>query len=281
MLVTGGSGYLGGWVVKLAAATWDVTATYATQGQDTSRADWHHLDIRDPAAVSTLVAELHPDVIVHTAALNPGQGDDFAGINITGTHNVARAAAATHARLIHMSTDVLFDGKKGNYVEQDPPGPLTTYAKTKAGAEIEVLESGADAVIVRTSLVYGWRPTVARAARWIIDAVESGEILSLWSDELRCPIWVESLAAALVELAGLDYTGFLHIAGDQVVSRYEFGLALLSFAGIDTSDVLPATSPPGALRPLDCSMDCSLARSLLATPLPAIDEVLARGDAIR
>lgn len=281
MLVTGGSGYLGGWIIEMAKDTWDVTATFATQEQNTATADWHHLDIRDAAAVSTLVAELHPDVIVHTAALNPGQGEDFTGINVTGTHNVARAAAATHARLIHMSTDVLFDGKKGNYVEQDSPGPLTQYAKTKAGSEIEALDSGADVVIVRTSLIYGWRPTVARAARWMIDAAATGESLSLWSDELRCPIWVETLAAALVEVAGLDYTGFLHIAGDQVVSRYEFGLALLEFYGIDTSNVMRAISPPNALRPLDCTMDCSLAKSLLTTPLPGVDTVLARGDAIR
>ena len=115
----------------------------------------------------------------------------------------------------------------------------------------------------------------------MIDAAATGETLTLWSDEMRCPIWVESLATALVELADLDYTGFLHVAGDQIVSRYEFGLAQLRFHGVDTSNVLPATSPPNAMRPLDCTLDCSLARSLLTTPLPGVDEVLARGDAIR
>lgn len=276
MLVTGGSGYLGGWVCRFAKDTWDITATYATEKQDIRDITWRCLDVRDAAAVSTRVAEFHPEVIVHTAALNPGQGDDFDGINVTGTHNVARAASAIGARLVHMSTDVVFDGRKGNYNETDFPAPLTQYAKTKAAAELEVLESGVDSVIIRTSLIYGWNPTVARAAQWMIDAAATGEILSLWSDETRCPIWVETLAAAIVELAGLDYTGFLHIGGDQVMSRYEFGLALLGFYGVDTSNVFPATSPPNAMRPLDCTMDMTLARSLLSTPLPGVDEVLAK-----
>jgi dTDP-4-dehydrorhamnose reductase len=114
----------------------------------------------------------------------------------------------------------------------------------------------------------------------MIDAVNRGETVQLWIDELRCPIWVESLAGALVELAGLDYTGFLHLGGSQVVSRHEFGVALLRFAGVDTSLIEAITTPEDWVRPLDCTMDTSLARSLLSTPLPGLDEVLARGDEI-
>jgi dTDP-4-dehydrorhamnose reductase len=281
LLVTGGSGYLGGWVTRLAQAAWDVTATYASNPHPEIDVDWRHLDVRDEAAVESLMDEVDPQVVVHTAALNPGQGEDFEAVNVTGTANIARAAASRGARLIHISTDIVFDGKRGDYTEDDAPAAVTHYGLTKAQAEKAVTDSEADAVIIRTSLIYGWRPTIARAAQWMIDTVERGETLELWSDELRCPIWVETLAAAIVELAGLDYTGFLHIGGEQVVSRYDFGVALLRFHGLDTSNVLPATSPPEAVRPLDCTMDCARARSLLTTPLPGVDEVLARGDSIR
>lgn len=281
LLVTGGSGYLGGWVARLAHVAWDVTATQASSPHPEIEVDWRHLDVRDGAAVESLINYVEPQVVVHTAALNPGQGEDFETVNVSGTANVARAAASLGARLIHMSTDVVFDGTRGNYTEEDEPAALTHYGQTKARAEKAVTDSGADAVIIRTSLIYGWRPTIARAAQWMIDTVARGEALELWSDELRCPIWVETLAAAIVELAGLDYTGFLHLGGDQVVSRYDFGVALLRFHGLDTSKVLPAASPPEAVRPLDCTMDCSRARSLLTTPLPGVDEVLARGDSIR
>ncbi len=281
MLVTGGSGYLGGWVARVALDSWEVSATFHARGPVETDIAWRQLDVRDRAAVDSLIGDIRPQAIVHTAALNPGQGDDLQGVNVTGSGNVALAAASVGARLVHVSTDVVFDGTKGNYSETDRPAPLTEYAQTKAEAEDAVTSAAAEAVIIRSSLIYGWRPTVARAAQWMIDAVKRGETLRLWSDELRCPIWVESLAAALVELAASDETGFLHLGGDQAVSRYEFGIKLLQFAGVDTTRVESIPTPPNVERPLDCTMDTSLARSLLHTPLPGLDEVLARGDAIR
>jgi dTDP-4-dehydrorhamnose reductase len=277
MLVTGGSGYVGGWVARLATPQYDVTATYASNPMSTVGINWRWLDVRDQTAVDDLVREVSPQLIVHTAAVNPGQGEDFSTVNVAGTRHVAEAAASCGARLIHFSTDLVFDGRRGNYREDDPTNPLTPYAKTKAAAERAVADAGPEAVIVRTSLVYGWRPTVARSAQWMIDDVMAGRELNLWSDEMRCPIWVESLAAAVVELAGLNHTGALHIAGSQVVSRYEFGTRLLRFHGVDTARVHPVASPPDNQRPLDCTLDTSLARRILSTPLPGVDEVLGAG----
>ena len=281
MLVTGGSGYLGGWVARLARAGWDVTATYFTHPVDEPGVAWRWLDVRDEAAVAALVAEVRPAVIVHTAACNPGYGTNFEATNAVGSGHVARAAAACGARLIHISSDALFDGEKGNYVEEDPPTPITPYGRSKALAEEEVRASGAEAVIVRTSLIYGWRPRLARQVRWIVDDLEAGKPVRLFTDELRCPVWVESLAAAVVELAGLDYTSVLHVAGAQILSRYEFGVRMLRFHGLDLGSIIPARSRevgtgfPRPRRPLDCTLDCSRARSLLRTPLPGVDEVLA------
>ncbi len=274
IMVTGGSGYLGGWVAKLAAADWKVTATFSSNPGTMPGVDWRQLDVRDADAVSALVDDLRPQVIVHTAALNPGQGNDFEAVNVTGTANVANAAAAAGAHLIHISTDMVFDGQKGNYAEADTPAPLNEYGRTKALAEQAVAASGAVTAIVRTSLIYGWRPTVARAAQWMIDAVDAGQQIRLWSDEMRCPIWVESLAAAIVELADLGHTGPVHIAGDQAISRYDFGLALLRFHGVDTSQVVGIPSPSDQLRPLNCTLDSSLARAMLETPLPGVTKVL-------
>jgi dTDP-4-dehydrorhamnose reductase len=275
MLVTGGSGYLGGWVTRLARDRWDVTTTFHFHVGDEPGVDWRRLDVRDEAAVTSLVHEVRPQVVVHTAALNPDQGSDFDAVNVAGTRHVARAAASVGARLIHISTDVAFDGQRGNYTEDDLPNPITPYGRSKALAEEAVLASGAEAVIARTSLIYGWRPTVARAAQWMIDDLRAGKPVRLFTDELRCPVWVESLAAAVVELAGMSYTGVLHVAGAQPLSRYEFGVRMLRFHGIDSSSVIPVPSPKDKPRPLDCTLDCSRARTLLCTPLPGVDEVLA------
>ena len=277
MLVTGGSGYLGGWVSRLARNTWDVTATYSAHPAIDDGITWRQLDIRNADAVTALVRVAEPDVVVHTAALNPGQGSDFTAVNVTGSGNVAIATKKAGARLIHISTDLVFDGQRGNYTEQDLPNPVTPYGETKANAEQAVIDSGVDPAIVRTSLIYGWRPTVSRSIQWMIDATERGEDLQLWSDEMRCPIWVESLAAAVVELAATDHRGPIHIAGSQAVSRYEFGLGLLTTTGIRTSHVTAIPSPADQVRPLDCTMDSSLARALLTTPLPGFEDVIGRG----
>jgi dTDP-4-dehydrorhamnose reductase len=279
MLVTGGSGYLGGWIVRLACTGWDVTATYLTHPVDEPGAAWRRLDVRDEAAIAALVDEVRPTVIVHTAAISPREGGDFEAINATGARHVARAAADCGARLIHISTDALFDGEKGNYVEEDLPKPITPYGRSKALAEKEVHDSGAEAVIVRTSLIYGWRPRLARQVRWIVDDLEAGKPVRLFTDELRCPIWVESLAAAVVELAGMNYIGVLHVVGAQPLSRYEFGVRLLRFCGLDPTPVISALSREGdSTRPLDGTLDCSRARALLRTPLPGVDEVLQQNN---
>lgn len=275
MLVVGGSGYLGGWVARLAQAEWEVTATFRTHPPDEPGIAWQPLDIREEAAVETLTARLRPAVIVNAAALNPGQGDDFEAVNAAGARHVARAAAASGARLIHISTDVLFDGLKGGYTEDDSPNPITPYGRSKALGEEMVRASGAPAIIVRTSLIYGWRPRMDRGARQIIAAARAGQPVRLFTDEMRCPIWVENLAAAVIELAGLEYTGLLHVAGRQALSRYDFGVRLLRFHGLDPRAAVPARSrESGLLRPLDCTLDCSHARSLLRTPLLGVDEVL-------
>ena len=278
MLVTGGSGYLGEWIVTLARSAWDVTASYLhhppAPNRDTPGVIWRRIDVRDRSAVNAFIHEVRPAVIVHTAALNPGQGTDFQPVNVLGTRHVACAAAAHRARLIYISTDVIFDGQKGNYVEDDPPSPVTPYGRSKALAEAEAWDSGAGAAVVRTSLIYGWRPRIDRNTRWIVGDLRAGKPVRLFTDELRCPIWVESLAAAIVELAGLTYTGVLHVAGAQALSRYEFGVRLARFHGVDPDPLIPVRSRESGLhRPLRCTLDCSRARALLHTPLPGVDEV--------
>jgi dTDP-4-dehydrorhamnose reductase len=284
ILVTGGSGYLGGWVVRLARANWDVTATYLTHPVDRDGEEqapsvtWKWLDVQDGAAVGTLIDQVRPAVVVHTVASNPRDGGDFEATNVTGTRHVARAAALCGARLVHISSDVIFDGEQGKYAEEDPPAPITPYGRSKGLAEEEVRASGAEVLVVRTSLIYGWRPRVDRHTRWIVGDVQAGKPVWLFTDEVRCPIWVESLAAAVVELAGLGYTGTLHVAGAQPLSRYEFGVRLLRFHGLDPSPLIAARSrESGVHRPLDCTLDCSRARALLRTPLPGVDEVLEQG----
>ena len=282
ILVTGGSGYLGRWIVRLAHAGWDVTATYLTrpvnQFADEPGALWRRLDVRDEAAVVALVQEVCPAAIVHTAAFNPGEGAGFEVVNATGTRHVARAAATCSARLVHVSTDVVFDGEKGHYVEEDLPAPVTPYGYSKALAEEEVRVSGAEATIVRTSLIYGWRPRLDRQTRWIVNALNTGQPVSL---HRRDP---------LPDLGGEPggsggRTGRIRVHRNAARSRGAgpFPLRVRGAAGTfsrpGSSPLVPARSRESGLRrPLDCTLDCSRARALLRAPLPGVDEILEQND---
>jgi dTDP-4-dehydrorhamnose reductase len=243
--VTGATGYLG--------------SELARQRPDAST---ERVDVRDAGAVRTLLQRLRPAAVVHTAYRQ--DDPDAWAINVDGSENVAAAAAAIGARLVHLSTDVVYDGRKGEpYVEEDPPCPVTDYGRTKAASEQRVLAAHPGALVVRTSLIVGG-PRFP-PSRHELAAVDSA--LTFYEDEIRCPVQVADLAAALLELTDLDVSGVLHVAGADAVSRAE--LARL----VGRADVRSAPAPPE--RPLDCSLDCSRARALLRTRLRGVRTVLA------
>lgn len=274
VLVTGSSGYLGTALLRLipmAHPEWDLHITlHSIEPSDMPNA--HHLEVRDPESVARVMKTVQPEVVFHTAGLAPGEPRDMYETNADGSGFVAREAAKYNARLIHLSTDVIFDGKRGNYSEDDPPHPITPYGLSKADAEKNVLESGANAVLVRTSLIYGFRP-LDPTTRSIL----RGEIPKLFTDEVRCPMWVDNLCDALFELAENDYRGILNVAGAQAINRYDFGLKLMRVLNADASHLIPALSAQhNAVRPLNCTLDISRATKLLKTPLLSVDQVVER-----
>ncbi|HYK07699.1 MAG TPA: sugar nucleotide-binding protein [Gaiellaceae bacterium] len=237
--VTGATGYLGSELVRLRP---DATT--------------ERVEVRDAGAVSELVERLRPDVVIHTAYRQ--EEDD---VNTVGSENVARAAAAAGARLVHLSTDVVFDGRKGSpYVEEDPLSPVTDYGRAKAEAEVRVALARPDVLIVRTSLLYGG----VTPSKHELAPRDPG--FTFFTNEIRSPVHVTDLAEALLELAELDVTGPLHVAGADDVSRAEFA-ELIAGAPV-------RSGPAPETRPLDCSLDSSRARSLLRTRLRGVREVL-------
>jgi dTDP-4-dehydrorhamnose reductase len=186
---------------------------------------------------------------------------------VDGAANVAAAAHAIGARFLHLSTDVVFDGRKSRpYVEDDEPCPVTDYGRAKTESETRVLEENPGALVVRTSLIVGGRG--CEPSKHERSAHDRGMVF--YEDEIRCPIQVGDLAAALLELAALDLAGVLHVAGADALSRAE--LAEL----VTGRPVRRSPAPPG--RPLDCRLNCSWARSLLRTELRGARAVLgARG----
>jgi len=225
------------------------------------------VDVRDAAAVDALVRRFGPGAIVHTAYLQ--DGPDAEAVTAGGSANVARAAAAAGARLVHLSTDVVFAGRAGRpYTEADRPDPCTAYGRAKALAELEVARACPAAAIVRPSLIVDGRGG-SRHEQLALDVAAGRAQLGFFVDEIRCPVHVADLAAALLELAGLEHAGPLHVTGPTAVSRLE--LARLVTGRDDLPSARSADLPQP--RPLDCRLDCSRARALLRTRLRGVREL--------
>jgi dTDP-4-dehydrorhamnose reductase len=244
LLVTGGSGYLGSELLRRSDAV----------GLRSADAD-----LRDAAAIDRVLGAHRPDAVIHTAYRQ--DPPEAWPVNVDGSRHVARAAHRLGARLIHVSTDVVFGGHLGRpYVESDPPDPVTQYGRSKATAENVVRDEHPDALIVRTSLIYGG----GTPSKHELSARDPAKVF--FTNEVRSPIQVGDLADALLELAALDVSGPLHVAGADGVSRCEFARL------ITRTDVRCAPAPE--TRPLDCRLDSSRARSLLRTRLRGVREVL-------
>lgn len=250
LLVTGGTGYLGRVVAARAgAAGWDVVAVGSAD-----------VDVAERRAVDSLVAATSPDVVVHTAYRK--DGPHARRVIVDGTANVTNATVAARARLIHLSTDVVFDGRAARpYREEELQTPITEYGRAKTTAERLVRTLAPAALVVRTSLIYGGPggpPSVHEVAA--LDPAATW-----YEDEVRCPVQVDDLAAAIVELTAADLGGILHVAGPEAVTRQQFAELVTG------RPVRHAPAPAG--RPLDCRLDTSRAAATLATVLRGASEV--------
>lgn len=272
LLVVGGSGFLGQEIVRQARrAGHRIVATYWTGPADISRVRWRGLDIRRGEDVAALAAEARPDVIIN-AAYRQSDWETTAD----GPRHLALAAAATHARLVHVSSDAVFSGARMRYTEDCGPDPTTPYGAAKSAAEAAVRDITPAAIVARTSLIIGdggsphERLVHALAARPGTGA--------LFTDDVRCPVHVADLAAALLELAGSPYAGVHHVAGTDAISRYELGRLIARRDGLDET-ALPRgrRADTGPAAPLDVRLDCTLTQQRLATRLRGAREFLTRG----
>jgi dTDP-4-dehydrorhamnose reductase len=275
ILITGGTGYLGRALIRAARDQgYEVAATYYSQAPLVDeQITWIPLDVRDPLAVEEACDRYRPEGIVHTAFRQ--HEPDLYTVTADGTRAIAQSAGSIGARLIHMSSDVIFDGESPEaYRESDPPAPITEYGRAKADAELFVQTAAPQATIVRTSLIYGIH-AIDRHTRFVLELIAGLQVGQLFDDEIRCPILVDDLVAALLELLSLDYAGILNIAGADALSRYQFGSLLATYHGYDATLLQPGRSSAQAVRrPRNCRLNIEQARALLQTPLRGASEIL-------
>lgn len=270
LLVTGGAGFLGTYLLRQAksfAATGTLHHTAATAIQGTT---FHVCDLQQPEEVRILLDRVQPEIIIHTACSD--QEKNRAAI-APAAGLLAMQAAERHIRFLHLSTDQVFDGMTAPYTEISSTHPINPYGTAKAQAEDLILSLHPKATIVRTSLIYDLR-TPDRQIKHLIQMTSTGSLFRLFVDEWRSAIWVENLANALLELATIDVPGVLHIGGPQSLNRWELGMQLLQHYGITpTSNIQKGTiAESGLARPPDLTLDSTTAQQLLQTPLLSLPE---------
>ena len=270
LLVIGGSGLLGLRLTRQARlAGHSVVASFHASVPPATDIEWRKLDIRRPDDVTALALSIRPNAIINAAY----QKSDWE-TTADGAANVALAAVATGARLVHVSSDAVFSGAARSYDETRQPDPVTPYGAAKAAAETAVKGITPAAIIARTSLIIGDGDSPPER---LVHAVASGAAVGvLFTDEVRCPVHVTDLASALLELAASPHAGVCHVAGSDAVSRYELGLLIAARDGLDPA-ALPtglraASGPPGAL---DVRLGSTKTQARLTTRIRGAREFLA------
>jgi dTDP-4-dehydrorhamnose reductase len=269
LLITGISGYIGSTVAPVAAAGgYSVMGTYFQHRPDAARLSGITPFQASLIQTAGIITDLRPDVILHTAAAWRTEEEAQATI-VDGTRSIATADARVGSRLIHMSTDLVFDGEHAPYSEKDAPVPINFYGSAKAEAERIIMAVSPNAVVVRTSLVTAFAPPDPRTQPVLAALRGIRPPMTLFTDEFRCPIRAEDLVAALVELMDHPYIGTLHVAGPERMSRYELGLRIAAHHNVGSTDgLVPGRSlGSGLSRPRDCTLSIALANNLLRTPL--------------
>jgi dTDP-4-dehydrorhamnose reductase len=286
-LITGAGGFVAGSILAQAPEDIEIFALSRGPGLlERPNLRWLRFDPLDFDRLEREISVIRPETILHTAALADidyceAHPEEAVGVNTTLTTVLAGMAARLGIRMVHCSTDTVFDGARGRYIEEDAPAPVNLYGQSKAEAENVVARLEKEWVIARIALVMGL-PMLGAGNSFLsrmIPALERGEELGVPPEEIRSPIDVVTLGRALIELAGNDFTGYLHLAGNDILNRVEMVKRIALRLGHDPALVVPKDPsglPGRATRPRDVSLMNTKARSVLTTRMCGLEEGLER-----
>ncbi len=241
-------------------------------------------ELSEPGIVEKLIEEHKPDCILHCAAIANLEAcekdpDLAERINAVLPGEIAESASRHSIKMVQISTDAVFDGNRGNYVETDEPNPLSIYARTKLEGEKAVLAADQNALVMRVNF-YGWSAAGNRSlGEWFVHNLEAGNSIKGFTDVLFCPMMVLDLSEILVEAVLKDLKGLYHSVGPESMSKFDFGCAIARKFGFDTGLIHPASVKDGnltAARSPNLTLSTEKLVSALGHPLPAFADGLTK-----
>lgn len=260
-IVTGASGLLGREVLKcFALGKWEVLGLAYSR----ARNNLQKVDLCDPAQVEEVLAQFHPDVVIHCAAerrpdVVANQKDKAVALNVSATQILANECSKRSVYLLYISTDYVFDGKNPPYVPSAPTNPINAYGLTKRDGESVILEH-AEFSVLRIPILYGPLESLGESAVTSLFSLvlEPTKPAKVSDYEQRYPTHVANCAQVCLGLAEKKLAGIWHYSGKEPFTKYKMALAMAEVFGLSGNHLTGVTEPsPGAVRPYDCHLDSS------------------------
>ena len=233
------------------------------------------LDLRNPTQMTDLIAEVRPDVVLNAAAISghetsANDPEQAYAVNVVATKAIAEACAEVGARMVHISTDALFAGDRGNYTEADEPAPFSYYGETKLAGEEAVRAALADHLIVRTNF-FGWSETGRKSVlEFFVNSLRAGQNVRGYPDFIVTSIYIQTLLDAIWKLGSVGAVGTFHVASSDALSKYDYGRLIAEQFALDPELIARLGPDPGAhaaSRSRDLSLNTSRAAGVLGAPL--------------
>lgn len=254
VLITGANGLLGQALVRRLGPDADYTVL-ATARNDGPRFQeglcrYAPLDVTQPREIADAFENFGPTVVVNCAALSDVSACDEHrstawAVNARAVKSLANQCRQTGTRLVHVSSDFVFNGRRGPYDETARPDPVNYYGRSKLAGENHLREAGrARWALVRTVLLYGPARALGRSniVRWIVDQLSEGAPLHMVDDQYRTPTYVDDLADGIERLLARDENGIYHLSGPDLVSIYDLACTVADVFGLDASRITPVPS---------------------------------------
>lgn len=252
ILVTGASGLLGlNFALRYHA---DHSVSGVVHRNPLRNPPFHQIvaDLTDPSSLEAVLEQTQPQVVLHCAAMAnvdecERQPQRAFQVNTELPQALARAAARHGFRLVHLSTDAVFDGQRGDYTEEDTPQPLSVYARSKWQAEQQVLEACPQAIVARVNF-YGWSLSGQRSlGEFFFYNLKEGKPVKGFTDVFFCPLEATQLADLLLRLVEKGAAGLFHVVSSECQSKYQFGVSIARRFGLDESLIEPVSVMEGGL----------------------------------
>ncbi|MDK9700970.1 MAG: SDR family oxidoreductase [bacterium] len=283
ILLTGASGFLGGHIVVRKPVDVSLVALYRTNRTDNDEnVTWIPCDIRDVTELECIITDVKPQAILHTAASSKpdecdSQRDTAYEINTMATGELARLACKYQAKLVYLSTDMVYDGEAAPYTEMSSPKPLQWYGETKLQGERLVMAASPQNLIIRSSVMFGSRALFGDSfSTGLLERLRLQIPSPVFTDQIRSTVSVKWIADRLYEVARSPVAGKLQLGGVEGVSRAEFAYQLANHFGYSTECLRPCSykSISAAPRPRDLTFDLTKAKQILSQPPLSLPEAL-------